>query len=164
MSEKPISGARVAREMLSRSPAWFTMHRAELERAGFPKALPVLNAYYPPAVRRAIADMDIHVDFASPDCYEIDTKVPYTLQEVATATKYEVGTVRRKLKACGIQTVGKGRGLRLTSSAYHELIEALTCSSSSRLGAQRQPLLHGPRDRRREGGRVLDPGNRQGPR
>lgn len=51
MSEKPISGARVAKELLGRSPAWFTQHRGELEAAGFPKALPVLHSYLPSAVR-----------------------------------------------------------------------------------------------------------------
>lgn len=49
--EKPISGARVAREMLGRSPAWFTLHRPDLEKAGFPKPLPVLHSYLPSAVR-----------------------------------------------------------------------------------------------------------------
>jgi hypothetical protein len=48
--EKPISGARVAREMLGRSPAWFTQHRPELEKAGFPKPLPVLHSYLPSQV------------------------------------------------------------------------------------------------------------------
>lgn len=51
MSEKPISAARVARDMLGRSPAWFTQHRADLEKAGFPRPLPVLHSYLPSAVR-----------------------------------------------------------------------------------------------------------------
>jgi hypothetical protein len=57
--EKPISGARVAREMLGRSPAWFTQHRPELEKAGFPKPLPVLNAYMPSVVLDAIKSMGL---------------------------------------------------------------------------------------------------------
>lgn len=51
MSDRPISGAQVAKEMLGRSPSWFVQHRADLERAGFPKALPVLHSYLPSAVR-----------------------------------------------------------------------------------------------------------------
>jgi hypothetical protein len=50
MTEKPISGARVARELLNRSPSWFTQHRAALEKAGFPRPLPVLHSYLPSAV------------------------------------------------------------------------------------------------------------------
>jgi hypothetical protein len=51
MSERPISGARVAKEMLGMSPAWFTLHRAELEKMGFPTPIPVLNRYLPSAVQ-----------------------------------------------------------------------------------------------------------------
>lgn|GEM_PF-6107224 len=51
MNEKPISGARVAREMLGRSPAWFTQHRSALEKEGFPRPLPVIHLYLPSAVR-----------------------------------------------------------------------------------------------------------------
>lgn len=48
---RPISAARVAKEMLGRSPGWFALHRAELERHGFPKPLPVLSTYLPGAVQ-----------------------------------------------------------------------------------------------------------------
>lgn len=51
MNERPISGARVAKEMLGMSPAWFTQHRGELEKAGFPRPLPVLHRYLPSAVQ-----------------------------------------------------------------------------------------------------------------
>lgn len=51
MGERPISGARVAKELLGRSPAWFSQHRPELEKAGFPRPLPVLHSYLPSAVR-----------------------------------------------------------------------------------------------------------------
>lgn len=48
---KPISAARMARDMLGRSPTWFSQHRQELEAAGFPKALPVLGTYNPASVQ-----------------------------------------------------------------------------------------------------------------
>ena len=51
MNDKPVSAARMARDQLGRSPAWFSQHKAELEAAGFPKPLPVLGTYRPSAVQ-----------------------------------------------------------------------------------------------------------------
>ena len=51
MSERPLSAAAVARDILGRSPSWFYAHRADLESAGFPPPLPVVNRYDPEAVR-----------------------------------------------------------------------------------------------------------------
>ena len=51
MTARPLSAAAVAREILGRSPSWFYQHRADLEAAGFPCPLPVVNRYDPEAVR-----------------------------------------------------------------------------------------------------------------
>lgn len=51
MNDRPLSAAAVARQILGRSPSWFYSHRADLEAAGFPKPLPVLNRYDPAAVK-----------------------------------------------------------------------------------------------------------------
>jgi hypothetical protein len=51
MTDRPISAARVAKDLLGKSPGWFYAHRPELEAAGFPKPLPVIGRYWPPAVQ-----------------------------------------------------------------------------------------------------------------
>lgn len=50
-TERPISAARVARDLLGKSPGWFYAHRTDLEARGFPKPVPVIGRYWPPAVR-----------------------------------------------------------------------------------------------------------------
>lgn len=51
VSDRPISAAQVAKELLNRSPAWFYIHRPDLEQAGFPKPIPVHGGYLPSKVR-----------------------------------------------------------------------------------------------------------------
>lgn len=48
---RPLSAAAVARLILGRSPSWFYSHRDELEKAGFPQPLPVVNRYDPEAIK-----------------------------------------------------------------------------------------------------------------
>lgn len=51
MNDRPISAARVAKDLLGKSPGWFYAHKTELEAVGFPKPLPVVKRYWPAAVR-----------------------------------------------------------------------------------------------------------------
>lgn len=43
--ESPISASEVARRFLGRSPGWFTAHRDDLEKKGFPQPIAVSGRY-----------------------------------------------------------------------------------------------------------------------
>lgn len=48
---EPISAAKVARRFFGRSPAWFSVHRSELEAKGFPQPIPLSGTYSPTAIQ-----------------------------------------------------------------------------------------------------------------
>lgn len=86
-SDLPISMARMAIDMLHRSPGWFYVRRKTLESFGFPKQIPVLKSYLPSGIRWAIDHMQLHHLKAEHKlCYEIDTYVPWADQKKAPAS------------------------------------------------------------------------------
>jgi hypothetical protein len=59
----PVPASYVARQLLGRSPAWFTVHRGELEAAGFPKPIPVSGRY-------RLQDVQVWLDGGAPSSAE----------------------------------------------------------------------------------------------
>jgi hypothetical protein len=51
VSEDLLTAAQMARTLLKRSPGWFYAHREEMERAGFPKRIPIVDKYHGGAVQ-----------------------------------------------------------------------------------------------------------------
>jgi len=43
----PLPMYRMVKDLLGRTPGWFRAHKDELEKAGFPKPLPVTGLYDP---------------------------------------------------------------------------------------------------------------------
>jgi hypothetical protein len=51
VSDSPLTAAQMAKTMLKRTPGWFYAHRQIMEKAGFPKPIPIVGKYHPGAVQ-----------------------------------------------------------------------------------------------------------------